>query len=120
MPVDYEILPYSLSEFIKSTLLPPLSELIKGFPWDFSTMVIRETTSWQDIMKVDPSVPYFHGRFLKVKTGAKSDGTRIFAAPKNPIDFSLVVDRDQWLKAEDYHDNGIPTYRPLDSTRSVS
>jgi hypothetical protein len=65
MPVDYDIYPGTLGEFIKTTLLAPISNLAKGFPWDFSTMVIRETGSWQDVMKTDLNVPYFHGRFLK-------------------------------------------------------
>ncbi len=43
----------ALGHFIKETLLPPLSKLVEGFPWDFSSMIIRETGSWQDISKVD-------------------------------------------------------------------
>ena len=99
MPVDYDIFPGSLAQFIKATLLSPLTGLFEDFPWDLSKMVVRETASWQDIMKVDMSVPYFQGRFLKAKPGraAKSDGTLIFSPPKNPIEFSLIVDRDQWM-----------------------
>ncbi|KDR77554.1 hypothetical protein GALMADRAFT_138645 [Galerina marginata CBS 339.88] len=119
MPVDYEILPFALSEFIKVTLLPPLSKLIPGFSWDFSPMVVRETSSWQDILKMDPSVPYFQGRFLKVKTGAKSDGSRVFSAPKNPIEFSLIVNRDQWLQAEEYQENQNSGYQ-VHSMRSAT
>jgi len=83
-------------------------------------MVVRETASWQDVMKMDPSIPYFHGRFLKVKTGAKSDGSQVFSAPKIPIEFALIVDRDQWLRAEEYGKNQkTSNYRPLESLRSV-
>jgi len=119
MPVDYDIHPPALADFIKSTLLQPLSNLFKGFPWDFSAMVIHETASWQDILKMDRNVPYFHGRFIKVKTGAKSDGSLIFSAPKNPIEFSLVIDRDQWLEAEEYQDNQSLQYIGETPIRSV-
>lgn len=119
MAVDYEIYPHALADFIKSNLLPPLSKLYEGFPWDFLMMIVRETASWQDLTKMDPSLPYFHGRFLKVKTGAKSDGTHVFSAPKNPIEFSLIVDRDQWLRAEDYGENQKSDYRPVESMHSV-
>ena len=111
MAVDYEIYPQDLNEFIKMTLLTPLSKFAEGFPWNFSTMVVREFTSWQDIMKVNPSNPYFFGRFLKAKTGAKSDGSRIFSAPTKPIEFSLVIDREQWLAAEEYLDRQS-NYKP--------
>lgn len=112
MAVDYEIYPQDLNEFIKTTLLTPLSKFVGGFPWNFSTMVVREFTSWQDIMKTNPSIPYFFGRFLKVKTGARSDGSQVFSAPTKPIEFSLVVDREQWLAAEDYLEDLQSNYKP--------
>jgi hypothetical protein len=118
MAVDYEIYPQDLNEFIKTTLLTPLSKFAEGFPWNFSTMVVREFTSWQDVMKTNPSIPYFFGRFLKVKTGAKSDGSRVFAAPVKPIEFSLVVDREQWLAAEEYMEGLQSNYKPSVSHRS--
>lgn len=107
MAVEYDIQPLDLVEFIKTTLLPSLSNLIEGFPWDFSKMAVRETASWQDIMKVDPATPYFHGRFLKAKNGAKADGALIFSPPKTPIEFSLIVDREQWMEAESYEESKV-------------
>jgi len=112
MAVDYEIYPQDLSEFIKATLLTPLSKFAEGFPWNFSTMVVREFTSWQDVMKMNPSIPYFNGRFLKVKPGAKSDGSRVFSTPTKPIEFSLVVDREQWLAAEGYLEDQQSNFKP--------
>jgi len=61
MPVDYSIHPDALVEFIKTTLLTPVQKLVKGFPWDFSTMVSCETGGWQDVMKTDHNIPYFQG-----------------------------------------------------------
>jgi hypothetical protein len=112
MAVDYEIYPQDLNEFIKMTLLTPLSKFAEGFPWNFSTMVVREFTSWQDVMKMDPSIPYFFGRFLIVKTGAKSDGSRVPSAPTKPIEFSFVVDHEQWLAAEEYLEDLQSNYKP--------
>ena len=53
-------------------------------------------------MKVDPATPYFHGRFLKAKPGAKVDGALLFSPPKTPVEFSLIVDHKKWMEAEDY------------------
>jgi len=117
MAVDYEIYPQDLSEFIKATLLTPLSKFAEGFPWNFSTMVVREFTSWQDVMKMNPSIPYFNGRFLKAKPGAKSDGSRVFSTPTKPIEFSLVVDREQWLAAEEYIEDQQSNFEPSVSQR---
>lgn len=102
--MDYEILPGALAHFIKETLLSPLTGLFEDFPWDLSKMAVRETASWQDITKVDMSVPYFQGRFLKAKSGraTKTDSTLMFSPPKNPIEFSLIVDHDQWIQAEEF------------------
>jgi len=119
MPVDYDIYPGTLGEFIKTTLLAPISDLVKGFPWDFSTMVIRETGSWQDVMKTDLNVPYFHGRFLKRKPSAKSNGSLVFSPPRTPIEFTLIIDREQWIQAEEYNENPRSTYQPTESMRSV-
>ena len=102
MAVEYDIQPRALIDFIKATLLPSLSSLFVGFPWDFSKMAVRETASWQDVMKVDPATPYFHGRFLKAKPGAKADGALLFSPPKTPVEFSLIVDHEIWMEAEDY------------------
>ena len=54
------------------------------------------------IMKVDLATPYFHGRFLKAKPGAKADGALLFSPPKTPVEFSLIVDHEIWMEAEDY------------------
>ena len=105
MPVDYNIYPEHLVELIKTTLLAPISNLGVGFSWDFSSMVIRETGSWQDVMKMDLKDPYFHGRCLKVKTGAKSDGSQVFSPPKSPTEFVFIIDREQWIQAEEYNKN---------------
>lgn len=105
MAVEYDIQPHALIEFIKAILLPSLSGLFVGFPWDFSKMAVRETSSWQDVMKVDPAAPYFNGRFLKAKPGAKADGALLFSPPKTPVEFSLIVDHEQWMEAEDYQEN---------------
>ena len=107
MAVEHDILPHALVEFIKATLLPSLSGLFLGFPWDFSKMAVRESTSWQDVMKVDPATPYFDGRFLKAKPGAKNEGVFVFSPPKNPVEFSLIVDHEQWIEAEDYQENKV-------------
>lgn len=107
MAVEYDIQPLALVDFIKATLLPSLSSLFEGFPWDFSKMAVRETASWQDVTKVDPTPPYFHGRFLKAKQGAKADGALIFSPPKNPVEFSLIVDHEQWMEAEEYQENKV-------------
>ena len=58
-------------------------------------------------MKVDPATPYFHRRFLKAKSGAKVDGVLIFSPPKTPVEFSLIVDHEQWMEAEDYQENKV-------------
>lgn len=105
MAVEYDIQPRTLIDFIKATLLPSLSGLFEGFPWDLSKMAVRETASWQDVTKVDPDKPYFHGRFLKPKPGPKADGALVFSPPKSPVEFSLIVDRAQWMEAEDYQEN---------------
>ena len=107
MAVEYDIQPHALIDFIKAILLPSLTNLSVGFPWDFSKMAVRETASWQDVMKVDPASPYFHGRFLKAKPGAKADGALLFSPPKTPVEFSLIVDHDQWMEAEDYRENKV-------------
>ena len=107
MAVEYDIKPHALTDFIKATLLPSLSSLFEGFPWDFSKMAVRETASWQDVMRVDPATPYFHGRFLKAKPGPKADGSLIFSPPKTPVEFSLIVDCAQWMEAEDYQENKV-------------
>lgn len=112
MAVEYDIQPRALTDFIKTTLLPPLSSLFEGFPWDFSKMEVRETTSWQDVMKVDPATPYFHGRFLKAKAGPKADGALVLSPPKTPVEFSLIVDRAQWMEAEDYRENNLKISNP--------
>ena len=117
MAVDYEIYPQNLSEFIKATLLTLLSKFAEGFPWNFLTTVVREFTSWQDVMKMNPSIPYFNGRFLKVKPGAKSDGSQIFSTPTKPIEFSLVVDREQWLAAKEYLEDQQSNFKPGVSQR---
>ena len=117
MAVDYEIYPQDLNEFVKMILLTPLSKFAEGFPWNFSSMVVREFTSWQDVMKMNLSVPYFSGRFLKVKTGAKSDGSRVFSVLTKPIEFSLVVDRKQWLAAEEYLEGLQSNYKSSVSQR---
>jgi hypothetical protein len=107
MPVDYNIMPQSLVQTIKSNLVRPLSEFCPGFPWDFSSRAtkVREANIWQDVEQADPSRPYFYGRFLKQKTGAKSDGSLIFSQPKGAIDFALIIKNAQWLQVEDYKEN---------------
>lgn len=119
MPISYDIYPGAFVDFIKTTLYTPISKLAEGFPWDFSTMVIREAGSWQDVMRMDPGIPYFDGRFLKTKTGAKSDGSQVFSPPKAPIEFVMIIDRDQWLRAEEYNENPRSTYEPAVSMCSV-
>ena len=119
MSIDYEIYPCALIDFVKSMLYTPLSGLFEGFPWDFSKMAVQETASWQDVMKMDPGIPYFHGRFLKVKTGAKSDGSLVYSFPKNPIKFSMIVNHDQWLRAEEYLEDKGSNYNPVQSMCSV-
>ena len=90
--------------------------MFEGFPWDFSKMAIRETASWQDVMKVDPTIPYFHGRFLKAKHSAKSEGALVFNPPKTPVEFSLIVDHDQWMEAEGYQENKESNPGPMPAT----
>ena len=119
MPVDYDIYPEPLVEFIKTTLLAPISNLAVGFPWDFSAMVVCETGSWQDVIKMDLKVPYFHGHFLKVKTGAKSDGSQVFSPPKSPTEFVLIIDHEQWIQAEEYNENSRSTYQQTESIHLV-
>lgn len=120
MAVDYDIFPQALVDFAHTTLLPPLTEFAKGFGWDFSKMVVRETTSWQDVMKVDLVVPYFQGRFMKPKPGAKSgDGALMFAPPKNPVEFTLIIDHEQWLQSEEFIDDAM-THQLANASRPVS
>ena len=123
MAVEYDIQPRALVDFIKATLFPSLSSLFEGFPWDFSKMAFRETASWQDVMNVDRDTPYFHGRFLKAKPGAKSDSALVFPLPKTPVEFSLIVDHEQWMEAEGYQENKASNTGPMSvinrSMRSV-
>jgi hypothetical protein len=82
-------------------------------------MVVRENSVWQDVLKVpNLSLPYFHGRFLKAKSGAKSDGTQTFQGPKTPIEFLLIIDHDQWLQAEMFKENASD--HQVNTDRSVS
>jgi hypothetical protein len=78
--------------------------LVKGFPWDFSTI---QTGSWQDVMKMD-NVPW---------SLFDSDGSLVFSPPRTPIEH--LDYRPRWIQAEEYNENPRSTYRPTESMRSV-
>ena len=62
-------------------------------------------------MKMDLKVPHFYGHFLKVKTGAKLDGSWVFLPPKSPMEFVLIIDHEQWIQAKEYSKNLRSTYQ---------
>lgn len=120
MAVNYSIYPHALYDFAKTTLLAPLTDWAKGFPWDFSKVVVRETATWQDVLKADLSVPYFNNRFLRAKPASKSDGSLVFVAPKNPVEFCLLFDQEQWLEAEEFVEKSIAALQSVHPDRPVS
>lgn len=103
MPVDYDILPLQLSDFVKSIMAPHLTSLCPGFPWDLSSMEVWEFKIWQDVLKMPLSLPYFFGKFLKTKPGTKKDaGQVVFSPHSQPLEFVLVIDSNQWLQSEGF------------------
>ncbi|PPQ67554.1 hypothetical protein CVT26_006855 [Gymnopilus dilepis] len=120
MAVDYSISPLALFDFAKSTLLTELTKWSRTFAWDLSDVTLRETATWQDVLKVDLSVPYFSNRFLKRKPGSKSDGSLMVVPPKLPIEFCLLLDEEQWLSAEKFVQDPIASSQSTTSVRPVT
>ncbi|KAF4618216.1 hypothetical protein D9613_011571 [Agrocybe pediades] len=110
--VSHSISSANLIVLARETMLRPLTRLVPNFPWDLSATVLRESKFWHDVSNEDASLPYFAERFLKDKPGSKSGSTstsKVFVAPKTPIEFALLIDRSQWLASEDFLENGTST-----------
>lgn len=101
------IFPVEIIALAKKLLMKPLTRYLKGFPLDLRRTTIRERSTWEDISRRDPNIPYFEGRseFYVTKPGvskgiSKLEGT--FKAPKNAVEFVIIIDSDQWSEIEQY------------------
>ena len=89
-----------------TTILPELRILRPGFTWDPKEMTFRETSGRHNIQKVhmQGQFHYFNGRYMKEVKRGKSTSVS-FAPPKDSIKFKVIIQRNQWNRAQAFIEN---------------
>lgn len=73
---------------------PKLEAMSKGFQFNWTTIIVREVTSWVDLSTEEQEKPYLYERCLVDRCG--KDKKKMFKKPSRPFVFALVIGADQW------------------------
>jgi hypothetical protein len=91
-----------------TTILPELQILRPGFTWDSKEMTFRETSGRHNIQKVhmQGQFHYFNGRYMKEVKRGKSTSVS-FSPPKDSIKFKVVIQINQWNRAQAFLEKSV-------------
>ncbi|KAJ7143396.1 hypothetical protein C8R43DRAFT_954171 [Mycena crocata] len=84
----------------------------------WSSLVIRDVSSWTDLSDEDPHRPYYYDRCLLKSTSKSKDKSRVFKRPQKPFQVALVIDSKQWEEYLDNADDETPRSGPSSGRRS--
>ncbi|KAJ6613358.1 hypothetical protein B0H10DRAFT_2273863 [Mycena sp. CBHHK59/15] len=90
--------PPTLITLAFDTIKDKLVLVMKGYPFNWKRVVVREIGNWVDLAKQNPYAPYFYQRCMTGRPKGKN-GSPTFKKPLKAFEIALIIDPEQWADA---------------------
>ncbi|KAJ7242658.1 hypothetical protein C8J57DRAFT_1243862 [Mycena rebaudengoi] len=100
--VDANSTVYTLMGIVFFHMKSKLTAYMNGYPFDWSSLIIREVPTWIDLGNEPQESSYFYDQCYPVAGKGKGKGTRVFKKPTKPFVLAIVLNAELYDAAMEF------------------
>ncbi|KAJ7238659.1 hypothetical protein C8J57DRAFT_1246358 [Mycena rebaudengoi] len=100
--VDANSTVYTLMGIVFFHMKSKLTAYMNGYPFDWSSLIIREVPTWIDLGNEPQESSYFYDQCYPVAGKGKGKGTRVFKKPTKPFVLAILLNAELYDAAMEF------------------